>query len=71
MIVIKELLYFMFAIFLLVALLCLIIWSGWLLNTLCAELLDVDIISLMRARRNEKRFLKDLKPPMNFKKEKE
>ena len=71
MIVIKELIYFMFALILLCVLLCLLIWCGWLLNTLCKELLDVDAISLMRARRNEKRFLKDLKPPMNFKKEKE
>lgn len=59
----------MFAMFLLVVLMCLVIWSGWLLNTLCKELLDIDVISIMRARRNEKRFLKDLKPPMNFKKE--
>ena len=71
MIVIRELIYFMFALFLLVVLMCLVIWCGWLLNTLCKELLDVDVISIMRMRRNEKRFLKDLKPPMNFKKEKE
>ena len=50
MIVIKELIYFMFALILLCVLLCLLIWCGWLLNTLCKELLDIDLISLLKWR---------------------
>ena len=48
MLVIREMLYFMFALFLLCVLMCLVIFSGWLLNTLCTELLDIDVISLMK-----------------------
>lgn len=69
MLVVKELIYFMFALFLLIVLMCLLIWSGWLLNTLCKELLDVDVISIVRTRRNQKIFTKDLKA--SFKKENE
>lgn len=54
MIVIREMIYFMFALFLLVVLMCLIIWSGWLMNTLCKELLDIDLISLMKMRKGKK-----------------
>lgn len=54
MIVIREMIYFMFALFLLVVLMCLIIWSGWLMNTLCKELLDVDLIALMKMRKGKK-----------------
>ena len=51
MIVIRELIYFMFALFLLCVLLCLLIWTGWLLNTLCKELLGFDLIYLIRFRK--------------------
>lgn len=60
MLVVKELIYFMFALFLLVVLMCLLIWSGWLLNTLCKELLDIDVISLMRLRKGKKNEVKDI-----------
>ena len=53
-IVIKELIYFMFALFLLMVLMCLVILCGWLLNTLCTELLDIDVIALMRLRKGKK-----------------
>lgn len=55
MIVIKELIYFMFALFLLIVLMCLLIWSGWLLNTLCKELLDMDIVEILKTRTKEKK----------------
>ena len=55
MIVIKELIYFMFALFLLIVLMCLLIWSGWLLNTLCKELLDMDVITILKTRTKEKK----------------
>lgn len=55
MIVIKELIYFMFALFLLIVLMCLLIWSGWLLNTLCKELLDMDVITILRTRSRERK----------------
>lgn len=54
MLVVKELFYFMMALFLLLVLMCLLIWSGWLLNTLCKELLDIDVISLLRMRKGKK-----------------
>jgi len=60
MVVIRELVYFMMAMFLLVVLMCLLIWCGWLLNTLCKELLDVDVISIMRMRRGKKNEGKNL-----------
>lgn len=55
MVVLKELIYFMFALFLLVVLMCLLIWSGWLLNTLCKELLDMDIVEILKTRTKEKK----------------
>lgn len=55
MLIVKELIYFMFALFLLIVLMCLLIWSGWLLNTLCKELLDVDVITILRTRSKEKK----------------
>ena len=55
MIVIKEMLYFMFALFLLTVLLCLLIGSGWVLNTLCKELLDVDVLTLLRMGKEKKK----------------
>lgn len=55
MIVMRELIYFMFTLFLLVVLMCLQICSGWLLNTLCKELLDVDVLEILRTRTKEKR----------------
>ena len=58
MLIVKELIYFMFALFLLCVLFCLLIWSGWLMNTLCKELLDIDVISVIknsiRRRGNDK-----------------
>jgi len=45
----------MFALFLLCTLMCLLIWSGWLLNTLCKELLDVDVLEILRTRTKEKK----------------
>lgn len=60
MIVIRELVYFMFALFLLVVLMCLVIWSGWLMNTLCKELLDIDLIALMKTRKGKKNESKNL-----------
>ena len=57
MIVIKELIYFMFALFLLMVLMCLVILCGWLLNTLCTELLDIDVISLMKLKSARKKIM--------------
>ena len=54
MIVMRELIYFMFTLFLVVVLMCLQILSGWLLNTLCKELLDIDVISILRLRSRKK-----------------
>ena len=54
MIVIREMVYFMFALFLLTVLLCLLIGSGWVLNSLCKELLDVNVIELLKLGRKEK-----------------
>ena len=48
MLVIKEMLYFIFAIILLTTLFCVLIGGGWVLNTLCKELLDMDVISIIR-----------------------
>lgn len=62
MVVVKELIYFMFALFLLCILMCLLIGSGWLMNTLCKELLDIDLIALMRTRAKTRKALKELKP---------
>lgn len=53
MLVIREMLYFMFAQFLMVVILCLIIGSGWVLNTLCKELLDMDIVSIIKMGRKK------------------
>ena len=61
MLVIKELVYFMFALFLLMVLMCLVILCGWLLNTLCTELLDIDVISLMRLRSTRKKIVSPYK----------
>ena len=55
MVVLKELIYFMFALFLLLVLMCLLMWSGWLLNTLCKELLDMDVITILKTRTKEKK----------------
>ncbi|MBQ2658616.1 MAG: hypothetical protein IJF87_08625 [Erysipelotrichaceae bacterium] len=55
MIVMKELIYFMFTLFLVVVLMCLQILSGWLLNTLFKELLDIDVITILRTRSKEKK----------------
>lgn len=60
MIVIREMVYFMFALFLLVVLMCLLIWSGWLMNTLCKELLDIDLIALLKTRKGKKNESKNL-----------
>lgn len=53
MIVVKEMLFFMFAQFLMVVALCLIIGGAWILNLLCKELLDIDVISLMKLGRKK------------------
>lgn len=54
MLVVKEMLYFMFALILLCTLMCLLIWCGWLMNTLCKELLDMDVIAALRTMSREK-----------------
>ena len=54
MLIVKEMLYFIFALFLLTVLLCLLIGSGWVLNTLCKELLDMDIVSIMKTMKGKK-----------------
>lgn len=65
MIVIKELIYFMFALFLLMVLMCLLILCGWLLNTLCTELLDIDVISLMKLRSTRKKLVSPYRKEKN------
>lgn len=55
MLVIKEMLYFMFALILLCVLMCLLIWCGWLMNTLCKELLDVDVVALLKMSKEKKK----------------
>ncbi|MBQ2658087.1 MAG: hypothetical protein IJF87_05910 [Erysipelotrichaceae bacterium] len=55
MIVIKELIYFIYTLFLLTVLLCLQILSGWLLNTLFKELLDIDVVSIMKLHARKKK----------------
>ena len=61
MLVIKELIYFMFALFLLMVLMCLFVLCGWVLNNLCIELLDIDIVSLMKlSRKGKKNEVKDI-----------
>lgn len=65
MLVIKELIYFMFALFLLMVLMCLVILCGWLLNTLCTELLDIDVISLMKLRSMRKKIVSPYKKEKN------
>lgn len=54
MIVIRELFYFMFALFLLIVMMCLFVGGGWVLNTLCKELLDVDLIALIKMGKEKK-----------------
>lgn len=53
MVVMRELIYFMFTLFLVVVLMCLQILSGWLLNTLFKELLDIDVITILKTRLKE------------------
>jgi len=53
MIVVKEMLYFMFALILICTLFCVLIGCGWVLNTLCKELLDMDVVSLLRLGRKK------------------
>ena len=48
MLIIKEMLYFIFTLILLITLLCILIGGGWVLNTLCKELLDMDVVSIMK-----------------------
>ena len=54
MIVIREMVYFMFTLILLCVLMCLLIWCGWLMNTLCKELLDIDVIAILRTMKGKK-----------------
>lgn len=55
MIVMRELIYFMFTLFLVSVLMCLQILSGWLLNTLFKEWLDIDIVETLKTRAKEKK----------------
>lgn len=67
MLVVKEMLYFMFALILLCVLMCLLIWCGWLMNTLCKELLDVDVIAILRTMSKERKLKKiKIEPPTNL-----
>ena len=61
MLIIKELIYFMFTLFLLCVLICLIIWCGWVINNLCIELLDMDIIAITKTIVKEKKEKKEKK----------
>ena len=55
MIVFRELIYFMFTLFLVSVLMCLQVLSGWLLNTLFKEWLDIDIVEILKTRTKEKK----------------
>ena len=55
MVVFKELIYWMFTFFLVSVLMCLQICSGWLLNTLIKEWLDIDIVETLKTRAKEKK----------------
>lgn len=48
MLVVSEMIYFIAALFLLIILLCLIIGGGWILNLLCKELLEVDVLWILK-----------------------
>lgn len=67
MLVVKEMLYFMFALILLCTLMCLLIWCGWLMNTLCKELLDMDVIAALRTMSKDRKLRKTkIEPPTEF-----